>query len=522
MESQYYLVSDCVQSLSAILSIEVNMSLSRAHKIYHYFIFETKHIPQLLYYDNIHCFRNLITVNIPRLYTSTNLLLLTTLKNIKFNNLDIISIITKLSLLETLKQHNTYYYLPELINLRYLNCKFNNQNIPEKFTLCTNIRSISISSMVKFTNINQLSYLTGLKTLIKLKTLIFHNFHTVNIDLFYCLETISLNHCDNIHLNYTKLRNISFYHCKNIKIESSSSIVLFSAIHCDNFTLLDCINMKTFIVCMCENMHFDIDTMLSINQLKFVQSPDMCKLPSLCLSDKFTGLNNLFIHAKILISKSLYSNVTQLDIFHNNDFSDMNNFPNLKVLVENYCNVHNISKLFHLEKLKTSSNERINFQFHAKLTKLKIIFNHYLNLTSLIHLKSLNIIYDDNFIFDHEEYESLIHLEKISWMRKNNTSDFINQIDMLKLSRLTTLRSIRSQICLKNINLCTGIHNLRIDWYKCDDYYKLSMLTRLTRLEINNFDPIYMDMRNLTRLEKINIGYTSKIISPDVGLPQFA
>lgn len=530
MEVIYILNNDCVQNVSGYFELNSLISLSSAIKSYQYFIFELKHCQKRLFYHNIYKFRNLLTLSIPKDFVYHNLSHLTQLKTLEYRNEDYESCITHFRNLISCKYidfdlvpNNIFH--TNLISLQTfdewskntLRCEeYNIENI----SLFTNLTQIHTRGLINYHSAKQLLIHSNLKYLsTKYVDDIFVLTRLAKLQDIKIKSKISVDFYFQHH-NVTNIKIKNFNECI---VENCHRLNQLSLDSCKKLTINCCDNLKILIIKgLPLDSNFRIECFPNIEQFEFYNhnSFDMSSL-------NITRLNTLIWQCPTIpqLKTKIKNNITRLELRDVTRAFDFKYFTNLKHLDVIDVDFVNIDRINTLENLKFISHGKkllfVDLKYHINLTHLKVYYSETKNLCELKNLKFFHLtpsyILDENSILSlHDEIKYLPMLTSLHLNIEPEISK-IFRIDVSSWSCRKKIINFNIYIPIHGLKSMKNLEKLYIEYTNIYDttYNKyISRLTNLISLSVYICKKyVHLDIRNLTRLQYLNIEVHKKSVS---------
>lgn len=512
MEDFYILHNDCVQDLSGLFSIISLMSLSTTTKSYQYFIFELKYCNKKLYYSNIWKFRNLLTLSVPKDFIYDNLSHLTQLKTIQYRNMDCKQYITSLTNLiscQYIDFDGDVYdeFHTKLISLERLNDE--DEHSMKNILLFTNLKLIDTRSIADYRNASQLLIYTNLTNLYAIYTddisvlsqiTNLQEFETKNKG--YALQNFYFSHGNITQLEISKFNECVLEHCYQLKKLTVKS--------CKKLIINNCKQINEIIIRGYPShldYDFDIEPFPDVEHLSFDNKYSLNILRS-----NLTRLNDLTWACceNPIFNHAIANNITSLIISSIANTFDFEYFTNLKILRSINVTIINLNRVTKLEKLTIHGSDDksifIDSRYHRNLTYLEVnrcLLGSLSRLQKLEILKCTRLSNDFIIFFDTIKYLPRLKLLKLIFS-SNLYHDYI--VDISSWLSLNTIEEFNVGITVNDLSLLKNLKHLSLEYHNEKDNNKcVSKLTNLTFLFLVIYiDNVVIDLRNLTRLERLN------------------
>lgn len=552
MELTYFLVDDCVLSLSSLFSIYHSLlNLSLANNSYKYFVYETHHInnfKQSLHTVNkIHRFHNLKTFHLACYHHLSSSIQMTQLQRLyvdKFVNHRLCGIYSYLTNLTKLKfKCICFFDLSHIIKLTKLkevlfsdctNCPYYTKLHISNLHYLSNLKSIHLD------NFNRIHDFSCLLSFTNLRKLIADNTNIRNLSLLTNLEYLNC-YGNNVEINHLySLTKLIVKFCSRVNLLNNINIKNVFLSNCEQLQIINCVNLTRLCLTRVRNVIYDSNSVRSLICLKLYSAKNF--LTSM-LSDtsQWTNLRHLFIHNEYDQYHNIecFTNLTRLNV--NFCVYNIHKFIHLKhlKLQQSYENFSMLTDLYHLHLINCNLN-RIKYSFGNNLTCLKL--EKILNipcLMSLTNLKSLSLSLLSNInqpeIVQYNNLTCLFHLKKFKLCQVGNKDilsivRYMTDLNMLHvkdycessvihdlnlLIYLKKLTSFDSNLRCINIGRLTSLRYLKINYVESSDVLSLNELTNIHTMIIDNVGNIMIDVRNLCYLENLEISKACERLLPD-------
>lgn len=505
MENIYFLINDNISEINILSSIKQAHYISISNKSFRNFIYLiNNHRKELIHYQKLNDFVNLIYVQILSYHRTMNIDKLTNLQHLNL----------ELPYFRTSSNESTWNKSYVTVHSRLQNHRMKCVSTLKKLTridLASHIDHIkkltiynpllrivttegklkSSSFMLSLPDLERMTITKSLTSSIRNKlhemfnlTYLCNLSSSNSMNKYFLLKSLRCLDCSDVNIS-TRLNDLN--HLQKLSLRNSYG----------NFMLTNITNLKLYYCCLI----FDIDTKYSnLQRLKFKRNG--------IHPDTFTCFNNL---TKLIIDRSYQDEgMEHYDVYLSRLMSKTKQVTTLRDL--RFCtNDTTVSEstdidlnvLSDLEKLNLSMflEENINISKLNQLTYLKLQrcprqITYPSKLTSLIVLKKNQSVKD----FD---YSTWTNIERLSVMKSKERS---------YLSKLTHLRSLSvTFIDMKDIDLNRFIYLTSLKISNCENtpdqgyenFQKFAILTNLLKLFVeDNINTRYLDkLSNLTHLK---------------------